>query len=190
MDTIFRKRCNWSKNDALYMQYHDEEWGVPIYNDQKIFECLILEMFQSGLSWITILRKREQFRTAFDNFDYIKIANYSEKKLKSLQLNSGIIRNTSKIKAAKNNAIAFIEIKKEFLSFSKYIWDFVDGKPIHNNFINTYEIPAKTKLSDKISFDLKNRGFKYIGSTIIYAFMQSIGMVNDHTTNCFRHIEV
>jgi len=150
------KRCNWPKDDALYIEYHDKEWGVPVYEDAKIFEFLLLETFQAGLSWITILRRRENFRTAFDNFDFQKIANYSDEKLAELKLDAGIIRNTLKIKAAKTNAIAFIEVQKEFVTFSKYLWDFVDGKPIQNNFKSMSEIPANTTLSDKISKDLKS----------------------------------
>ena len=190
MDTTNKKRCNWLKDDALYMEYHDKEWGVPVYEDAKIFEFLLLETFQAGLSWITILRKRENFRTAFDNFDYQKIANYSDEKLEELRLDSGIIRNRLKIKAAKTNSIAFIEIQKEFGTFSKYFWDFVNGKAIQNNFTSMSEMPANTPLSDKISKDLKSRGFKFVGSTIIYAHMQAMGMVNDHTIDCFRHKEV
>ena len=184
------KRCNWPKDDALYIDYHDKEWGVPVYDDAKIFEFLLLETFQAGLSWITILRRRENFRKAFDNFDYQKIANYSDEKLEELRQNPGIIRNKLKIKAAKTNAIAFIEVQKEFGTFSKYLWNFVDGKPIQNNFKSMIEMPANTSLSDKISADLKSRGFKFVGSTIVYAHMQAMGMVNDHTTNCFRYNEV
>jgi len=185
-----KKRCNWLKDDALYIEYHDREWGVPVYDDSKIFEFLLLETFQAGLSWITILMKRENFQKAFDNFDYNKIANYSDEKQAELKLDAGIIRNTLKIKAAKTNAIAFITVQKEFGTFSKYLWDFVDGKPIQNNFKLLSEMPANTPLSDKISKDLKSRGFKFVGSTIVYAHMQAMGMVNDHTIDCFRHKEV
>tara|TARA_X000000368_G_scaffold384533_1_gene343196 strand:- start:127 stop:696 length:570 start_codon:yes stop_codon:yes gene_type:complete len=184
------KRCNWPKDDALYIEYHDKEWGVPVYDDQKIFEFLLLETFQAGLSWITILKKRDNFRIAFDNFDYKIIANYSDDKLKALRNDAGIIKNKLKIKAAKTNAIAFIEVKKEFESFSKYIWGFLDGKPIKNNFKRFSDIPANTPLSDKISKNLKSRGFKFVGSKIVYAHMQAMGMINDHTTDCFRHQEV
>jgi DNA-3-methyladenine glycosylase I len=184
------KRCNWPKDDALYIDYHDKEWGVPVYDDAKIFEFLLLETFQAGLSWITILRRRENFRKAFDNFDYQKIANYSDDKLEALRQDAGIIRNRLKIKAAKTNAIAFILVQKEFGTFSKYLWEFVGEKPMQNNFTSMSEIPANTPLSDKISKDLKSRGFKFVGSTIVYAHMQAMGMVNDHTTNCFRHKEV
>ena len=158
--------------------------------DDKIFEFLLLETFQAGLSWITILKKRENLRQAFSNFDYKKISNYSEKKLEELRLDAGIIRNRLKIKAAKTNAISFIKIQKEFGSFSKYIWRFVDNKPIQNNFISLSELPVNTPLSDKISSDLKKRGFTFIGTTMVYAHMQAMGMVNDHTTYCFRYNEV
>jgi len=184
------KRCNWPKDDSLYIEYHDKEWGVPVYDDQRIFEFLLLETFQAGLSWTTILKKRENFRRAFDSFDYKIIANYSNDKLEALRNDTGIIRNKLKIKAAKTNAITFIEVQKEFESFSKYIWGFLDGKPIQNNFKRMSEMPANTPLSEKISKDLKSRGFKFVGSTIVYAHMQAMGMVNDHTTNCFRHKEL
>ena len=190
MDITNKKRCNWSKNNTLYIEYHDKEWGIPVYEDAKIFECLLLETFQAGLNWITILRKREKFRTAFDNFNYQKIANYSDEKLATLKLDAGIIRNTLKIKAAKTNAIAFMEVQKEFGTFSKYLWNFVDGKPIQNNLSNVREMPSNTTLSDKISKDLKKRQFKFVGSTVVYSYMQAIGMVNDHTIDCFRHKEI
>ena len=183
-------RCKWCENDPLYIEYHDTEWGVPVYDDAKIFEFLLLETFQAGLSWITILKKRENFKIAFDNFDYKKIAHYSDEKLEEFRNDSGIIRNKLKIKAAKTNAIAFIEIQKEFGTFSKYLWDFVGGKPIKNHFKRISELPSNTPLSDKISSDLKNRGFKFVGSTIVYAHMQAMGMVNDHTIDCFRNKEV
>tara|TARA_B100000959_G_scaffold144857_1_gene152119 strand:- start:47 stop:616 length:570 start_codon:yes stop_codon:yes gene_type:complete len=183
-------RCEWCGNDPLYTKYHDTEWGVPVYDDQKIFEFLLLEYFQAGLSWITILKKREHFRIAFDNFDFKKIADYSEKKLEKLRSNTGIIRNKLKIKAAKTNAIAFVDIQKEFGTFSKYYWNFVEGEVVINKFKNLSETPVNTPLSDKISSDLKKRGFKFVGSTIVYAHMQAMGMVNDHTTNCFRYKEV
>jgi DNA-3-methyladenine glycosylase I len=184
------KRCDWPQEDALYINYHDKEWGVPVYEDKKIFESLLLETFQAGLSWITILRKRENFRKAFDDFNYKKIANYSDKKMASLNQDTGIIRNKLKIKAAKTNALAFMEVQKEFGAFSKYLWGFVDGKPVQNNFTSMSKLPPNTPLSDKISKDLKSRGFKFVGSTIVYAHMQAMGMVNDHTTDCFRHKEV
>jgi len=185
-----KQRCAWCGNDPLYVNYHDTEWGVPVYDDDKLFEFLILETFQAGLSWITILRKRENFRKAFDNFDYKKIANYSEKKYESLLQDAGIIRNKLKIKATISNAIAFMEVQKEFGSFSKYIWGFTNGKPIKNKFKNLSEIPATTELSDILSKDLKKRGFKFVGSTVIYAHIQATGMVNDHVTSCFRYKEV
>ena len=184
------KRCKWAGKDPLYIEYHDKQWGVPVYEDAKIFEFLLLETFQAGLSWITILRRRENFRTAFDNFDFQEIANYSDEKLEDLRKDAGIIRNRLKIKAAKSNALAFMEVQKEFGTFSKYIWSFLDGKPIKNAFKTMSELPANTPLSDKISADLKKRGFKFVGSTIVYAHMQAMGIVNDHTTDCFRYNEV
>ncbi|APX99166.1 DNA-3-methyladenine glycosylase I [Lacinutrix venerupis] len=183
-------KCGWCIGDKLYESYHDNEWGVPVYNDHQLFEFLILETFQAGLSWITILRKRENFREAFDFFDYKKIANYNEDKKASLLQNAGIIRNKLKINATITNAQLYIEIQKEFGSFSKYIWAFVDGKPIKGKVINYKKAPANTPLSDAISKDLKKRGFKFVGSTVVYAFMQAIGMVNDHEINCFRYDEV
>lgn len=185
-----KTRCGWCKNDPLYVAYHDTEWGVPVYEDDKLFEFLILETFQAGLSWITILRKRENFRSAFDNFDYKKIANYSEIKYEELLLDAGIIRNKLKIKATITNAVAFMEIQEEFGSFSNYIWEFTKGKPIKNIRKNLSELPATTELSDSISKDLKKRGFKFVGSTVIYAHMQATGMINDHVTECFRYHEV
>ncbi|WP_281238042.1 DNA-3-methyladenine glycosylase I [Flavobacterium praedii] len=181
-----RKRCSWCTSSELYQKYHDEEWGVPVYDDKTLFEFLILETFQAGLSWITILNKRENFRAAFDAFDYIKIANYTEPKIQDLLQDPGIIRNQLKIRSAVSNAISFIKIQEEFGSFSKYIWDFVDGKPIINNRKNISEVQATTPLSDAISKDLKKRGFKFVGSTVIYAHMQATGMVNDHTEDCWK----
>ena len=185
-----KQRCAWPGKDPLYLSYHDEEWGVPVYDETKLFEFLLLETFQAGLSWITILRKRENFRKAFDGFDYKKIANYSEEKIESLLQDAGIIRNKLKVRSAVTNALAFIEIQKEFGSFKKYIWDFVDGKPIQNTFKTMSEMPANTPLSDTISKDLKKRGFKFVGSTVVYAHMQATGMVNDHLESCFRYKEV
>jgi len=185
-----KTRCTWCGDDPLYMAYHDNEWGTPVYDDASLFEFLILETFQAGLSWITILRKRENFRKAFDNFDYEKIAGYSEKKYESLLQDAGIIRNKLKIKATITNAQLFMEIQKEFGSFSKYIWSFTNGKPIKNKFKSMSEVPANTDISDRLSKDLKKRGFKFVGSTVIYAHMQATGMVNDHTTDCFRYNEV
>jgi DNA-3-methyladenine glycosylase I len=184
-----KNRCSWCGEDPIYIKYHDTEWGVPVYDDDKLFEFLILETFQAGLSWITVLRKRENFRNAFDNFDYHKIAKYNEKKFDKLMNDVGIIRNKLKIKATISNAIAFMEVQEEYGSFSKYIWSFVDHKPIVNSWRSLDEIPAKTTLSDKISIDLKKRGFKFVGSTIIYAHMQATGMVNDHVVDCFRFKE-
>jgi DNA-3-methyladenine glycosylase I len=183
-------RCSWPGKDPLYIEYHDTEWGVPLYDDDKIFEFLILETFQAGLSWITILRKRENFRKAFDNFDCQKIAKYGDAKFATLIQDVGIIRNKLKIKATISNALAFIEVQKEFGSFSKYIWGFVDEKPVNNNCSDLNKVQANTPLSDEISKDLKKRGFKFVGSTVIYAYMQATGMVNDHTTECFRYNEV
>ncbi len=180
-------RCKWCLSDPIYIKYHDNEWGNPVYNDSKIFEYLLLETFQAGLSWITILKKRNAFRKAFDDFNYKKIAKYTDEKIKQLNRNNDIIRNKLKIKAAKNNAIAFMKIQKEFKSFSKYIWAFTQNKPIQNTFKSIKEIPSQTPLSNKISKDLKKRGFKFIGPIMIYSYMQAIGMVNDHTTNCFRY---
>jgi len=183
-------RCDWCVGDPLYEQYHDEEWGVPVFDDTKLFEFLTLETFQAGLSWITVLRKRENFRKAFDNFDYVKIANYSETKFEDLLQDAGIIRNRLKVRAAVTNAQAFIKVQEEFGSFSKYIWKFVDGKPIKNAFKSLREVPANTALSDALSKDLKKRGFKFVGTTVVYAHMQATGMVNDHVVGCFRYSEV
>ena len=185
-----KTRCTWCGNDPLYMEYHDKEWGKPVYDDKRLFEFLILETFQAGLSWITILRKRENFRKAFDNFDYKKIATYSEKKYESLLQDAGIIRNKLKIRSAITNAQLFMDIQKEFGSFSKYIWSFTNGKSITNEFKTASEVPATTEISDKLSKDMKKHGFKFVGSTVMYAFMQATGMVNDHTTDCFRYNEV
>ena len=178
-------RCAWCEKDDLYRKYHDEEWGKPVYDDATIFEFLVLETFQAGLSWYTILSKREHFREAFDQFDYQKIANYPEEKLATLLENPGIIRNKLKIKATVTNAQAFIKTQEEFGSFSKYIWGFVGGKPIDNKPKSLDEVPATTVISDALSKDLKKRGFKFTGSTVMYAHMQATGMVNDHITECF-----
>jgi DNA-3-methyladenine glycosylase I len=179
-------RCTWCEKDELYRKYHDEEWGVPVYDDPKLFEFLILETFQAGLSWYTILNKRENFRKAFDDFDYKKIATYPEKKIQELLQDAGIIRNQLKIRSAVSNAIAFIKVQEEFGSFSAYIWGFVDGKPIVNNLRNLSDAQATTPLSDSISKDLKKRGFKFVGSTVVYAHMQATGMVDDHVDNCWK----
>ena len=180
-----KTRCAWCEKDDLYRKYHDEEWGIPVYEDVKLFEFLILETFQAGLSWHTILKKREGFRVAFDNFDYKIIANYSEDKIQELMLDAGIIRNQLKIRSAVSNAIAFMKVQDEFGSFSKYIWDFVDGKPIDNKPKTLKEVQATTEISDKLSKDLKKRGFKFVGSVTIYAFLQACGIVNDHENNCW-----
>lgn len=183
-------RCGWCGNDPLYVKYHDEEWGLPVKDDATLFEFLILETFQAGLSWITILRKRENFREAFDGFDYKKIAKYDQSKIDSLLLNEGIIRNKLKVHSAVINAIAFMEVQKEFGSFSEYIWKFVDEKPIKGNWKTHQEAPVTTKESDALSKDLKKRGFKFVGSTIMYAYMQATGLVNDHIESCFRYNQV
>ncbi|WP_456437547.1 DNA-3-methyladenine glycosylase I [Psychroserpens sp.] len=185
-----KHKCGWCVGNDLYETYHDEEWGVPVLDDATLFEFLILETFQAGLSWITVLKKRENFRKAFDNFDYKKIAKYNQKKIDTLLQNEGIIRNKLKVNATISNAQAFMKIQEDFGSFSKYIWDFVDGKPIKNSFKNYKDAPANTSLSDVISKDLKKRSFKFVGSTVIYAHMQATGMVNDHEVNCFRYNEV
>lgn len=180
-----KTRCIWPGNDPLYIEYHDKEWGVPVREDQKQFEFLILETFQAGLSWLTILRKRENFRKALDQFDYKKIALYNEDKIQSLLKDEGIVRNQLKIRATVNNAVAFQQVQQEFGSFTNYIWGFVDGKPIVGHWKNHEEIPATTELSDRISKDLKKRGFKFVGSTIVYAHLQATGIVNDHVQSCF-----
>lgn len=182
-------RCAWCEKDDLYRNYHDTEWGIPVYDDQIIFEFLILETFQAGLSWYTVLAKRENFRNAFDNFDYQKVAVYSESKIEELKQDAGIIRNGLKIKAAVTNAIAFMEVRQEFGTFSKYIWGFVDGKPIDYNRKTLKDIPATTEISDALSKDLKKRGFKFVGSTVVYAHMQATGMVNDHVADCWTKAE-
>lgn len=178
------KRCDWVSTDELYINYHDNEWGKPVYDDATIFEFLVLESFQAGLSWITILKKREHFRDAFDQFDYKKIAHYSEEKVEALMQNAGIVRNRLKILATINNAQRFLEVQKEFGTFSDYIWNFVGGKPLDNSFKSIKEVPATTEISDALSKDLKKRGFKFLGSTVVYAHMQATGMVNDHIVDC------
>lgn len=184
------KRCGWCEGDTLYEAYHDREWGVPVRDDFTLFEFLILETFQAGLSWITILRKRENFRKAFDNFDYKKVAAYGQDKIDSLLQDAGIIRNRLKINATVSNAQAFLKVQQEFGTFSDYIWGFVDGEPIKNKVKNYKNAPSKTALSDTLSKDLKKRGFKFVGSTVVYAHMQATGMVNDHEISCFRYDEV
>lgn len=181
-----RIRCNWCLSSDLYKKYHDEEWGVPVYDDQKLFEFLILETFQAGLSWITILKKRENFRNAFDHFDYKKVALYNEDKIQELLQDAGIIRNQLKIRAAVSNAISFMKVREEFGSFSDYIWKFTDGKPIINNRNVLKDVPATSEISDALSKDLKKRGFKFVGSTVVYAHMQATGMVDDHVAACWK----
>lgn len=185
------KRCDWCENTFYqYIRYHDEEWGVPVFDDQVQFEFLVLESSQAGLSWSTILKKREGYRKAFANFEVEKVAAFDEEKVQQLLSNPDIIRNENKIRSAINNARQFIQIQQEFGNFCNYIWDFVDGKPIHNHWDTMDQIPATTEISDKLSKDLKNRGFKFIGSTTIYAHMQATGLVNDHLTSCFRHQQI
>jgi len=183
-------RCAWTGANELMMAYHDTEWGVPLHDEQKLFEFLVLEGMQAGLSWSTILNKRENFRAAFHHFDVARVARYTPRDVERLLKNAGIIRNRLKIEATINNAQRFIEVQNEFGSFDAYIWRFVDGQPIKNGWRSIKEIPAKTPLSDAISKDLLKRGFKFVGSTIVYAHMQATGMVNDHTVDCFRYDEV
>ncbi|MGD9493779.1 MAG: DNA-3-methyladenine glycosylase I [Bacteroidales bacterium] len=181
------QRCAWCIADPLYIKYHDEEWGVPVHDDATMFEFLILETFQAGLSWLTILRKRENFRKAFAGFDFEKVAKFTEKDLNRLMQDAGIIRNRLKIAAAITNAKAFIEVRKEFGTFCTYLWAFVDNNPFHSKLKSLSEIPASTPLSDAISKDLKKRGFKFVGTTIVYAHLQACGLVNDHVKGCFRY---
>lgn len=181
------KRCSWAGNDELYCRYHDEEWGIPVHDDQKLFEMLILEGAQAGLSWITILRKRENYRKAFDGFNIDKILKYDDAKLDALMQDAGIVRNRLKIRSVVVNAEAFRAVQEEYGSFDAFLWAYVDGTPIINSWKDETEVPAKTDLSDQISKDLKKRGFKFVGSTIIYAYMQAIGMVNDHVIGCSFH---
>ena len=185
-----KKRCDWSIKDELLIQYHDTEWGVPLHDDRKLFEYLILDAFQAGLSWSIILKKRENFRIAFDNFEPEIIAEYGDKKISELLMDSGIIRNKLKINATIVNAKAFLKIQEDFGSFDKYIWQFTNGRMLVNSYKTWKEIPATSRESDAMSKDLKKRRFKFTGSTICYAFMQAIGMVNDHTVSCFRYKEV
>lgn len=183
-------RCAWAGSDPIYHQYHDLEWGVPLHDDRRLFEMLNLEGAQAGLSWITILKKREGYRKAFDNFEPEICAEYSDAYLESLREDPSIIRNKLKIYAVRTNARAYLHVVNEYGSFDKYIWSFVDHRPIVNHFRSLSEVPANTPISDAMSKDLKKRGFKFVGTTICYAYMQSVGMVNDHTTNCFRHAEL
>ncbi len=183
-------RCSWCLGSQAYIDYHDKEWGVPVYDDQVLFEFLILEGAQAGLSWSTILNKREGYRKAFANFDMKKVARFTDKKLEKLREDSGIVRNRLKIYSARSNAQAFIQVQEEHGSFSKYLWGFVNGKAIINKYKKLSDVPATTPLSDQISKDLKKRGFKFVGSTIIYAYMQAVGIVNDHITSCYRYKEL
>lgn len=183
-------RCSWAGELPIYIDYHDNEWGRPVHDDNKLFEMLILEGMQAGLSWITVLKKRKAFREAFDGFDPDKVALYDEKKIQELLANEGIIRNRLKVNAAVTNANVFLEVQKKYGSFDKFIWEYVKRTPIRNHWEKMAEVPAKTTLSDQISKDLKKMGFKFVGSTIIYAFMQAIGMANDHVTNCFVYQEM
>lgn len=183
-------RCGWCVGDPLYEAYHDQEWGVPVRDDATLFEFLLLETFQAGLSWITILRKRENFRRAFDGFDYRQIAGYGPEKQEALLADPGIVRNRLKIRSGITNAQAFLKVQEEFGSFSAYIWGFTGGHPVRNQVEDYKQAPATTALSDQISRDLKKRGFKFVGSTVVYAFLQATGLVNDHETKCFRYHEV
>lgn len=183
------KRCKWINNDPLYIRYHDEEWGVPVQNDRLWFEFITLDAFQAGLSWYTIIKKRENFRKAFDNFEPEKVALFDDNRIEALMEDTGIIRNRLKIRATVSNAKAFLRIQSEFGSFNEYIWQFTDHKTIVNECQNRSEVPAKTELSDRMSKDLTKRGFKFVGTTICYAFMQAAGIVNDHTVDCYRHSE-
>lgn len=184
------ERCPWCGTDELYVKYHDEEWGVPVHDDRKHFEFLVLESAQAGLNWLTVLRKRENYRKAYDGFDPLKVSNYDEEKYNELLNNKGIIRNKLKIRASINNAICFIKIQQEFGSFDKYIWSFVNNEQVVNNWKTISEVPATSELSDRVSADLKKRGFKFLGSTIVYAHLQATGLINDHITSCFRYHNV
>ncbi|MAS86639.1 MAG: DNA-3-methyladenine glycosylase I [Micavibrio sp.] len=194
MTTHDKPRCSWAKigKDGWtgYVEYHDTEWGVPVHDDRHLFEMLILEGAQAGLSWETVLKKREAYRQAFDNFDVKKVAQYDEKKIEALLNNAGIIRNKLKIRSAIRNAKVYIEIQKEFGSFDTYLWSYVDGKPLNNKLKSMADIPVSTKISDAISKDLKKRGMNFVGSTIIYAYMQAVGLVNDHIQTCFRREDI
>ncbi len=183
-------RCWWCGDDELYRQYHDEEWGVPVHDDRLLFEFLCLEGAQAGLSWITILRKRDNYRRAFDNFDADKIARYGETKIANLLEDTGIVRNRLKVNGFVKNARAYLELCEQVSTLDQYLWDFVDGKPLQNNWKKSAQVPANTAVSDTMSKDLKKRGFTFVGSTICYAFMQAAGLVNDHTVDCFRHREL
>ena len=186
---INKQRCAWAGDTPIYQAYHDEEWGVPLHDDRALFEFLILEGAQAGLSWITILKKRDAYRAAFDNFDAARIARYGANKIELLLQNAGIVRNRLKVQAAVTNAQKFLAVQEEFGSFDAYIWRFVEGAPQQNKWRSMSEIPAKTAISDAMSKELKRRGFKFVGSTICYAYMQATGMVNDHLTSCYRYSE-
>jgi DNA-3-methyladenine glycosylase I len=185
--TLPKKRCAWAGSDPLYREYHDREWGVPIHDDRALFEMLTLEGAQAGLSWITILRKRQNYRKAFDRFNYRKIARYGKPKVRELLQNEGIVRNRAKVESTISNAQAFLVIREEFGSFDAYLWEFVEGKQLVNRWKSLKDLPARTELSDALSRDLKRRGFRFVGSTICYAFMQAVGMVDDHSVDCFRY---
>ena len=184
------KRCKWADYNELMKEYHDKEWGTPQHDDRMLYELLILEGMQAGLSWKTVLQKRDNFRKAFDNFDYNKIVRYKENKIENLMQNEGIIRNRLKIQSVITNAKSFINVQEDFGSFNKYIWDFVNNKSVHNSWKKLEDLPPNTELSNRISKDMKKRGFKFIGTTIIYSFLQAIGVVNDHTIDCFRYKEL
>ena len=183
-------RCPWGETNDLYIKYHDEEWGVPVHDDRKHFEFLTLEAAQAGLSWLTILRKRENYKKAYSHFDPLRVSKYGDKDIDRLLQNEGIVRNLKKIEASVNNARKFMEIKKEFGSFDNYVWRFVDYKPMVNRWKDVKEIPSKTALSDQISEDLMKRGFRFIGSTIVYSYLQAVGIVNDHIVRCFRYPQI
>ena len=185
-----KSRCDWAGDDPLYVAYHDQEWGVPSHDDRHLFEMLVLEGAQAGLSWITILRKRENYRRAFDGFDPGKVVRYDEKQQARLLADAGIVRNRLKIAPSIGNARAFLEVAQEYGSFDRYLWNFVDGKPVRNRWRVQSDVPASTPLSDRLSKDLKRRGFRFVGSTICYSFLQATGLVNDHLVGCFRHAEV
>jgi len=184
------KKCTWALSSPSEQQYHDLEWGVPVHDDRLLFEFLVLEGAQAGLSWATILNKRDNYRNAFDNFNVERVASYDDKKINALLANSGIVRNKLKINSAVTNAQAFLAVQREFGSFDSYIWQFVDGRPLHNAWESATDIPVSTQISNLMSKDLKKRGFKFVGSTICYAFMQATGMVNDHTVDCYRYGEI
>ena len=185
-----KQRCQWCQGHDIYVAYHDEEWGVPVHDDRTLFEMVVLDGAQAGLSWLTILKKRDNYRAAFDNFDPGKVAKYSPRKIEQLLQNPGIVRNRLKVESAVRNARAFLEIQAEFGSFDTYLWRFVEGAPIQNAWTSMAQIPARTKESDTVSEDLKKRGFNFVGSTICYAFMQAAGLVNDHVVDCFRYAQL